>query len=150
MPRIQLYTEIKAPIDICFDLARNIDMHKLSMAHTRERAIAGVTSGLIGLNESVTWKARHFGVVQQLSARIVKFERPYRFTDKMEKGFFKSFTHIHEFKELEGNTFMIDIFDFETPFGIIGKLLDKFVLNRYMKKLLVRRNSMIKIYAEDK
>jgi hypothetical protein len=61
MPRIVLKTEIDAPIEVCFDLSRSIDLHQISTAHTNEQAIDGVTSGLINLHESVTWRARHFG-----------------------------------------------------------------------------------------
>jgi hypothetical protein len=51
MPVINLHTQINAPIGIVFDLSRSIDLHKISTAHTNEEAIAGVTSGLIGMGE---------------------------------------------------------------------------------------------------
>lgn len=38
---------IHAPIRICFDLARNVDIHTETTAKTKERAIAGVTTGLM-------------------------------------------------------------------------------------------------------
>jgi hypothetical protein len=60
MAEIILITRIKNEIQICFDLARSIDLHKISTAHTNETAIAGCTGGLIGLNEFVTWEAVHF------------------------------------------------------------------------------------------
>ena len=56
MPKIEITTAIKAPLEICFDLARSIDLHKISTAKSKEQAIAGVTSGLIGMNETVTWQ----------------------------------------------------------------------------------------------
>ena len=62
MPIVKLVTDIRAPIERVFDLSLSIDMHKASMAGSGETAVAGVTSGLIGLGESVTWRARHFGV----------------------------------------------------------------------------------------
>jgi hypothetical protein len=60
MPTINLTTEINAPIEICFDLSRSIDLHKHSMEHTGEEAIAGRTSGLIEDGEFVTWQAKTF------------------------------------------------------------------------------------------
>ena len=54
MPKIKLETEINAPQKIVFDLSRSIDLHKISTKETNEEAIAGVTSGLIGENQSVT------------------------------------------------------------------------------------------------
>lgn len=62
MPKIELTTEINAPIEICFDLSRSIDLHQLSTAKTNEKAIKGVTAGLIGPDESVTWEAVHFAL----------------------------------------------------------------------------------------
>ncbi len=41
MPRIELKIEIKADIQIVFDLSRSIDLHKISTEHTNEPAIAG-------------------------------------------------------------------------------------------------------------
>ncbi|WP_421978731.1 hypothetical protein [Roseivirga seohaensis] len=54
MPVIRIETIIKAPVQRCFDLSRSIDLHQISTIETKERAIAGKTSGLIGLNETVT------------------------------------------------------------------------------------------------
>ncbi|WP_345742944.1 hypothetical protein [Algibacter lectus] len=70
MPKIKLQTKIKATRNIVFDLSRSIDLHKISTEHTNEEAIAGKTSGLIGIDESVTWRAKHFGVYQNLTSKI--------------------------------------------------------------------------------
>ena len=93
MPKIVLKTEINAKKEIVFDLSRSINLHKISTEHTDEEAIAGVTSGLIGLNEWVTWRARHFGINQNLTTKITEFEYPNFFSDEMVKGAFKSFKH---------------------------------------------------------
>ena len=148
MPLIELTTTIDAPIERCFDLARSIDLHKLSTEGTDEEAIAGVTSGLIGKNQEVTWRARHLGVVQTLSSRITEFERPYHFRDEMIKGAFKSIKHDHIFEESGGKTVMRDEFYFESPGWIVGALFNRFVLIRYLRSLLMKRNEMIKRIAE--
>lgn len=148
MSRIELHTKIDAPIERCFDLSRSIDLHKLSTEHTDEKAIAGTVSGLIDLDDFVTWEARHFGFRQRLTTRITEFEKPYRFVDMMEVGAFKGFTHLHEFKTIGNHTIMIDVFDFISPLGFIGKLVDILILKRYMTNLLSGRNHMIKKFAE--
>ena len=76
MPKIELQTEIKADRSIVFDLSRSIDLHKISTEHTNEEAIAGKTRGLIDLNESVTWKAKHFGIYQKLTSKITHLTDP--------------------------------------------------------------------------
>lgn len=141
---------IYAPRDICFDVARDIDIHTQSTSQTNERAIGGVTSGLIELNETVTWEAEHFGVKQNLTVRITEFDYPNRFVDEMEKGAFKRFYHVHDFIEKENGTLMIDTFDYTSPFGIIGRLADRLFLEQYMKEFLIKRNRYIKRIAEER
>ncbi|MEQ8470371.1 MAG: SRPBCC family protein [Marinoscillum sp.] len=148
MPVIILKTEINAPIDRCFDLSRSIDLHKISTEHTNEEAIAGVTSGLISLNESVTWRAKHFGIYQKLTTKITGFNSPRFFVDEMVRGAFNRFRHEHHFEVVENGTLMTDIFDYQSPFGILGQLFGVIVLERYMTKLLIKRNETIKDFAE--
>ena len=148
MPKIELSTPINAPIEVCFDLARSIDLHMESTKQTGEQAIAGRTSGLIGLGETVTWQAKHFGILQTLSSKITRFEYPNYFTDEMVSGAFKSFRHDHVFSSVGGQTIMKDVFDFESPIGWLGKLANSVFLTRYMRKLLVIRNQVIKHAAE--
>ncbi|WP_160140199.1 SRPBCC family protein [Chryseobacterium sp. c4a] len=148
MSRIYLETLINADIQIVFDLARNIDLHQQSTSQTHEKAIAGRTSGLIEENETVTWRAKHLGVYQNLTTKIISMKKPGQFTDEMQKGAFKSLHHQHIFKTIEGKTLMIDIFDFESPLGIIGKIFNTLYLKNYLTKFLLERNKLIKTTAE--
>lgn len=148
MPKIELRTEIKADIEIVFDLARSIDLHMISAAYTNERAIGGRTSGLLRPGETVTWRARHLGFYQNLTSKVTGFNRPVYFADAMVKGAFKNFRHDHYFSPVKGGTLMIDIFDYKSPLGILGKLADKLFLKKYMAKFLTRRNEGLKHYAE--
>ena len=149
MPLIQLTTEINAPIQTVFDLSRSIDFHQESMSTSKEKAISGRTSGLIELYETVTWEAVHFGIKQQLTTRITAMNAPHSFKDEMEKGAFKSIKHDHVFIFKDGITTMIDLFRFEAPFGILGKLVNYLVLTKYMTHLLEMRNAAIKEAAEN-
>ncbi|WP_312824741.1 SRPBCC family protein [Epilithonimonas sp.] len=148
MAKIYLETFINADIRKVFDLSRDIDLHQKSTAKTNEKAIAGKTYGLIELGETVTWRAKHLGFYQTLTTKITEMESPKMFTDIMTKGAFKSMKHQHIFKEKDGKTLMIDIFEFESPFGIFGKLFNKIFLKNYLKKFLIERNKMIKKIAE--
>ncbi|HVS94493.1 MAG TPA: SRPBCC family protein [Mucilaginibacter sp.] len=148
MPKIELKTEINAPIEIVFDLARSIDLHIKSTKHTGEKAIAGKISGLIGLGEAVTWRAKHFGIWQNLTSKITEYDRPNYFVDELVEGAFKSFRHEHRFSEANGHTIMKDIFVFESPLGVFGRLFNLLVLTRYMTRLLKERNRVIKKAAE--
>jgi ligand-binding SRPBCC domain-containing protein len=149
MPRIELNTEINAPINVVFDLSRSIDFHIKSTEQTGEKAVAGKTSGLIALNESVTWRAKHFGIQQNLTSKITVMKRPDIFVDEMTKGAFKSFCHQHLFLEENNKTLLIDIFEFETPLGFLGKMANRLFLKSYMERLLVERNELLKKVAEN-
>ena len=123
-----------------FDLARNIDTHKNSMAHSREQAVAGVTSGLIALGEEVTWRAWHFGVPLRMTSRITQMEAPDHFVDEQVKGPFRHFRHVHEFSHDSSGTTMVDRIEFTAPFGPLGRLVEKLVLVRYLQNLIDTRN----------
>ncbi|TKC09692.1 SRPBCC family protein [Pedobacter frigoris] len=148
MPVIRLETFIDAPKQTVFDLARSIDLHQVSTAHTNEKAVAGKTSGLIELNEWVTWEARHFGIVQKLTSKITAMNAPDYFVDEMVSGAFKSFRHEHVFEARGDGTLMIDVFTYISPLGVFGKLADQLFLEKYMSTLLVQRNKVVKEYAE--
>jgi ligand-binding SRPBCC domain-containing protein len=148
MPIIELTTRIAAPIERVFDLSRDIDLHVRSTAHTGEQAVAGVTRGLIGLGEEVTWRAKHFGLWQHLTSRITQFERPYHFRDSMVAGAFRRIDHDHLFTTEDGQTVMRDVFDYNAPGGPLGRMIERLVLNDYLRRLLITRNAVIKAESE--
>jgi ligand-binding SRPBCC domain-containing protein len=150
MAVIVLTTEINADINICFDLARDVDVHKLSTAKTNERAIAGRTTGLCELGDIITWEAKHFGFMQELTVEITKFNKPNFFEDRMIRGAFHSMKHEHRFESIDGTTIMTDKFEYRVPFGILGNLFDLIILKNYMTRFLMVRNQFLKTLAEKK
>ncbi|NII24574.1 SRPBCC family protein [Pseudoflavitalea sp. X16] len=148
MPTIHLTTFIAAPVERVFNLSRSIELHKKAMTHTGEQAVAGTTMGLIGLHETVTWKAKHLYKIRIMKVKVTAMEQPFSFTDEMVEGAFKSMKHEHHFKPIENGTLAIDIFSFETPYGAIGKMINTFYLRKYMEQLLELRNKVIREYAE--
>lgn len=133
-------TRTNTPKSELFDLARSIDVHKDSMAQSREEAVEGVTSGLISLGEEVTWRAWHFGVPLQMTSRITEMQSPDYFVDEQVKGPFQRFRHVHEFSQDSAGTTMVDRIEFAAPLGPIGRLAEKLVLARYLQRLIERRN----------
>jgi ligand-binding SRPBCC domain-containing protein len=148
MPVIDLSTPINAPPEICFDMARDIGLHVKSIPGTNEQPVGGVTSGLIGLGQEVTWEATHFGFRQRLTSRITVFHRPYHFRDSLVSGAFSRFDHDHYFLVEGSGTVMRDVFDYGSPFGWLGRFADVLFLRSYMARLLTRRAHIIKLAAE--
>ncbi|RZK09178.1 MAG: cell division protein [Flavobacterium sp.] len=149
MTKIQITTTINASVETVFNLSRNIDIHLLSTQQTNEKAIAGRTSGLIEVNETVTWRGKHFGIYQNHKSIIPEMVFPTYFVDEMLEGSFKSFRHEHSFKVENGKTIMRDEIFYETPFGIFGKLFDTIILEKYMTSFIKKRNAIIKELAEN-
>ena len=147
MPFIHLTSFIAAPQERVFDLSRSVALHKASMKDHDERIVDGTMSGLMNLNDTVTWTAKHLFKQRRLKIRISKIQRPEYFTDEQEAGDFKLMKHEHYFKPIENGTIMIDQFHFETV-GLMGKLVTKFYLEKYLTQLLKQRNKMIKEVAE--
>jgi ligand-binding SRPBCC domain-containing protein len=149
MSRIELVTHIAAPPDRCFDLSRSLELHMHSTATTGERAVGGVTSGLLGLGEHVIWRARHFLVWQELTSRITGYDRPRWFRDEQAQGIFQRLEHDHFFETTPGGgTIMRDVFDYRAPLGVLGSIAERVVLDRYLRGFLVARNAEIKAAAE--
>lgn len=149
MQLIELETKIAAPPERCFLLSLSIDLHMDSTSQTRERAIAGVTHGIIGPNQTVTWRGRHFGLMLTHTSLIDRCDPPYNFRDVMIKGHFRSFEHEHFFEPTaNGGTLMRDRLRFEAPFGPLGRLTEIFVLRTYLTRFLRERNAVIKRVAD--
>lgn len=144
MTTITLITPIRNSIETVFDLSLDIDFHKKSASQTQETAIAGITSGKIGPNETVTWRGKHFGVFLTHTSLISAFDRPYTFTDKMIQGKFKSFKHVHTFEISNGVTIAKDVVNYQVPYGIFGRLFDYLFLKHHLTKFLKTRNLAIK------
>ena len=149
MPVIEYRQFIKAPVELCFDLARSVDIHTKTTANTKEMAVDGVTEGLLEEGDTVTWEAIHFGIKQRLKAKVTLMEKPNKFVDIMVKGAFHSFVHTHQFIEEQEGTIMIDTFQYKSPFGPIGVLADKLFLEKYMRAFIVSRAKALKKIAEN-
>lgn len=147
MPVIRIQTAIRAPVASCFDLSRSIDLHLESMISSKERAVAGVTSGLIAGGEEVTWEARHLGRRWRMTSRITEFDPPTRFVDEMVEGPFAAFRHEHGFEPADAGTRMTDVVRFRMGRGVAGRVADPLAW-LYLRRLMVMRNTTIKRRAE--
>ena len=144
MPQIHLSTSISAPVSACFALSLSVDAHTESMGSSGERAVAGVTSGEMVLGDSVTWKARHFGIPFTMTSRISEYRRPERFVDEQVSGPFKVWRHEHVFTQTPQGTLMTDLVTFSSPVGVVGRLVDYALLTKHMTALLQQRNEWLR------
>ncbi|WP_299767824.1 SRPBCC family protein [uncultured Dokdonia sp.] len=144
MTVITLHTKIHSTVEEAFQLSLDIDFHKKTASQTNEEAIAGVTSGIIKHNETVTWRGKHFGVFLTHTSIISAYEASSYFVDEMIEGRFKSFRHQHYFEQKEESVHMKDVITYQTPYGIFGKLFDKLLLKKHLTSFIENRNSILK------
>lgn len=145
MALIDITTVVRAPVEHVFDLSLDVDAHTASMAASGEQAVDGVRSGRMALGETVTWTARHFGIRWRMTSRISAYDRPRRFVDEQVAGPFRRWHHEHIFAwdEASGATIMRDVINFAAPFGVLGWLVTKIFLLRYMHRLIEDRNAYL-------
>ncbi|KRE91961.1 SRPBCC family protein [Arthrobacter sp. Soil764] len=136
-------TESQLPAERLFDLARSIDVHVESQRTSGERAVSGVTSGLIGEGQEVTWRARHFGIPLTMTSRITRLDFPRSFTDEQVRGPFKAFRHVHEFEPTAAGSIMIDRVEFTAPLGLVGRAVERLFLARYLERLIASRGRFL-------
>jgi ligand-binding SRPBCC domain-containing protein len=148
MPVIRIETVIRAPAARCFDLARDPDLHERSLGQTGERVVSRTGSGLLGPGDVVTFEGRHLGIRQRLTSQITRFERPYLFEDRMVRGAFGSFRHLHVFQPIDGGTLMTNVFAYRAPLGPLGRLAERLFLTEYLRRLLTERATYLKRCAE--
>ncbi|WP_329958792.1 SRPBCC family protein [Sporosarcina sp. G11-34] len=127
---------IVAPIELCFDLARTVEVPEGKHLLKVQIAVDGVTVGIMENADSVTWETKNFGIKQHITTKIIEMEKPYTFTDMMIEGALHSFSHTHEFIESDGGTMMTDTFTYSSPFGVLDKVADRLFLERYMRSFI--------------
>ncbi|MFO0414481.1 MAG: SRPBCC family protein [Bacteroidota bacterium] len=148
MAEIHITTFIAAPADVVFDLYRHIGLHQISLQKYKEEAIRGITTGLIKKGDMVTWRAKHLGKIRFLTVKITELDAPLLFEDTMLEGDFKSLVHRRHFKQIDNGTIVIEEMNYDMPYGIAGKLFDRFYLKNYICGILKERTEVIKTYAE--
>ncbi|MGG7307705.1 SRPBCC family protein [Curtobacterium sp. AB451] len=139
----RVVTDLAAPPERVFRLSLDIGAHERSMAASGERAVDGTTTGTIGLGESVTWRARHFGIAWRMTSRITALEAPHRFVDEQVRGPFARFRHEHRFEATADGTRMVDEIAFRAPLGVLGLAAERLALARYLPRLIRERNASL-------
>lgn len=117
----------------------------------KERPVVATRkSPLLEKGQAVTYEAKHLGKKRRITSRITHMDPPHLFTEKMIKGPFKVFLHQHNFEGMpDGTTVMTDIIEYAPPGGPFASLIDSFVLEKYVRDYLNRRNKAFKQLAEN-
>ncbi|MFS8100739.1 SRPBCC family protein [Lentzea alba] len=147
MTQFEVVTRFAVPPERLFDLSLDVEVHTGSMARSGEKVVGGVTSGGMRLGDTVTWQARHFGLRWRLTSHITAYDRPHHFVDEQVAGPFRHWRHDHHFARDGDGTLMRDVVEFAAPFGPLGRVAERLVLDRYMPRLIRLRNEHLGIVA---
>jgi len=148
VPSLDFQRTIAASQEEVFDLCRSVDFHVEAARTIKARAIGHRTTGLATLDDQTTYSAAFFGMRFRLTTRITSFEQPRYFKEELVKGLFKKFSHHYRVSETNEGTLLEDCFTFVSPLGWVGRLWDKFVLERVMIRVQNERLDAIKRKAE--
>lgn len=148
MYKIEFNTHIKAPIERCFDLARSVDFHKISVSEIKEESLAGIRTGLIGPNQHVLLQNWIGGLRFSTEMKLTQFARPHHFSYLMVNNIFRKVIHDYHFYDLKEETVMVDHLYFEPRFGMLGEIINFLFLRKFLIRILTQRNDMLREYAE--
>ena len=143
MHRFERTTRVHASAEEAFSLSLSVEFHLESFAESGERIVGGLKSGELGLHDTVTWQARHFGIWWTMSSVISEYDRPRYFVDQQLKGPFKFFCHEHHFESSVDGCTIRDVVQLDAPFGPLGAIVQKLILNRYVEDLIDLRNAQL-------
>lgn len=145
--RFERVTLIDAPRARVFDLSLRVDLHTGSMSRYRERVV-GEPPERLAMGDTVTWRAWHMGLPWTMTSRIIACVPPAHFVDEQTRGPFAAFRHAHHFEECDGGTRMTDVVEFRAPGGPLGRLAERLILDRRLRRLIDERNSRLRAVAE--
>lgn len=148
MPTVHITTLIHAPAERVFRLCRSATLYKMTMQDTDERIVTGRITGLLDLNETITWRGKHLGKYRVYTFKVTGMEAPTYYKYEMTKGDLKNMVHEQHFNGLDNGCIMIDMFSYDPPTGFVGKIYDRMYMKKYLQQLLLKRNKALKLYAE--
>ena len=83
------------------------------------------------------------GVPVGWTTEIRRWEPPHRFTDVQVRGPYRLWHHTHRFEERDGGTRMTDVVRYRLPFGWLGSVVRRLVVERDLDRIFEYRRARI-------
>lgn len=83
------------------------------------------------------------GIPLRWKTKISKVEKPNRFADEQLKGPYKKWEHTHSFYEKDEGVLMKDLVVYELPFGPLGNLMHKLVVQKKVAQIFTYREEVL-------
>ena len=91
----------------------------------------------------IHYRIRPFGIPQRWTSEITEFDPPHRFVDEQIEGPYRSWRHVHEFREVAGGTEIFDRVAYELPLGPLGRIAHALVVRRQLQSIFGYRERTI-------
>lgn len=135
-------TLIHAPIDRCFLLSTRLELVAITLK------MKTPSTGFVQLDDRIQWRGWKFGLPQKHLTHISAYQRPTYFQDTQEAGRFAFFQHDHWLRETPDGTLLEDEVRFRLPFGPLGRIVAKLILEPHIRGLVRQRYALLKGIAE--
>ena len=136
MGRVESSIEIEAPIEKVFAFLSNPKNREKILAHA-EVKVEDVSKGPIGVGTTYRWSAVLAGRKVDLHPHeIVEFEKNRRFVDHDKGGSLKKEQFTFVFAATDKGTKVTMTIDYELPYSVIGKILDKLRFRKEFERFL--------------
>jgi ligand-binding SRPBCC domain-containing protein len=89
------------------------------------------------------YRLRWHGLGIRWRTRIVTWNPPRVFTDEQIRGPYRLWHHTHTFTAEDGGTRMVDVVNYELPFGIAGAIAHRFAVRRDLERVFDYRQQVI-------
>jgi ligand-binding SRPBCC domain-containing protein len=89
-----------------------------------------------------------FGIKLNWMTEITHVREGEYFIDEQRFGPFALWHHQHHFKEIKGGVLMTDILNYAIPYGVVGRLANKIIVGKQVKKIFDHREkAIIKLFG---
>jgi hypothetical protein len=148
MPFLHLTTFIASDPERVFDLSRSLEFNKFLIKEYGGEINGSKINGLLEKGDVETYKGKHLMKERIVTVAVSEIKFPEYLLEEQKTGPFRKMKHEHYFKRIQNGTIMIDQFTYDIKKGIFGNLFNKIFIQRYITKLLQKRNQFIKESAE--
>jgi ligand-binding SRPBCC domain-containing protein len=147
--RYQAKMTIRRPIEevfAFFSLAENLQ--RITPANVDFRILTPLPIEMRA-GTLIDYRIKVRGFPMRWRTLIETWEPPFRFVDTQIRGPYALWHHTHEFVALaDGSTEMTDVVRYRVPFGVLGLVMDKLLVNRDVRAIFdFRRSEIEKIFS---
>ena len=110
------------------------------------------TPGKIEMRQGlrIDYRIRWAGIPLSWQSLISEYEPPFFFVDEQARGPYRCWRHRHTFRPTEGGTMVGDRVEYALPFGWLGRLIHRLVVERQLQRIFAYRQHALAELLRDR